>query len=258
MYTNESISKAVQFTNTGNSMFEHLKNALAAERKAREENTRFYIANGYWPTWAEEHRRNPDGGLQRHSTPAKWAAYQAGTLSRADAVKIATRRAVKTIEKTYAAKLAQLDRIGNAPDLEFITINMEWRPSRTWGHNPHVDAVTNEAEMYTGTASGCGYDKASAAIAEALNASPAVLKMLYTAAENALAAGRTFTQYNNGIVTWRDVLGYGSGYSILPYFEGGVGVSCFETIFSRCGYRFRQTANSKYFDAYTVTRREAE
>jgi hypothetical protein len=238
-------------------MFENLKNALATEREAREENTRFYIANGYFPTWAEENRRNPDDGLKRWSTPAKWEAYQAGTLSRADAIKIATRRAFREIGKTYATKIAKLDQTGNAPDLEFITINMEWRPSRTWGHNPHVDAVTNEAETYTGTASGCGYDKASAAIAEALNASPAVLKMLYTAAENALAAGQTFTRYNNGNVTWRDVLGYGSGYSILPYFEGGVGVSCFETIFNRCGYTFRQVADSKHFNAYNVLRKDA-
>ena len=86
----------------------------------------------------------------------------------------------------------------------------------------------------------------------------AALKMLYTAAENALAAGQTFTRYYNGNVTWRGILGYGSGYSILPYFEGGVGVSCFETIFSRCGYRFRLVASGKRFDAYTVSRKEAE
>lgn len=239
-------------------MFENLKNALAAERETREESTRFYIVNGYFPTWAEDNRRNPDGGLQHYSTPAKWKAYQAGALSRADAIRIATRRAFKEIEKTYLAKLARLDRISNAPELEFITINTEWRPSRTWGHNPHVDAVTNETEVYTGTASGYGYDKASAAMAEALNASPAVLKMLYTAAENALASGKTFTKYNNGNITWRDVLGYGSGYSILPYFEGGVGVSCFESIFAACGYRFKQVASGKRFDAYTVLRREAE
>jgi hypothetical protein len=238
-------------------MFENLKNALAAEREAREESTRFYIVNGYFPAWAEDNRRNPDEGLQRHSTPAKWEAYKAGTLSRADAIRIATRRAFKEIEKTYAVKLTHLDRISNAPNLEFITINVEWRPSRAWGHNPHVDAVTNEAEVYTGNASGCGYDKASAALAEALNASPAVLKMLYTAAENALAAGQTFTRYNNGNVTWRDVLGYGSGYNILPYFEGGVGVSCFETIFNHCGYTFRQVASSKYFEAYNVQRKGA-
>ena len=239
-------------------MFENLKNALTAERETREENTRFYIENGWWPTWAPEHRNNPDDGLRRHSTPAKWEAYQAGALSRADAVKIATRRAFKEIEKTYAVKLARLDQISAAPDLEFITVNMEWRPSRAWGYNPHVDAVTNEAEVYTGTASGCGYDKASAALAEALNASPAVLKALYTAAENALAAGQTFARHSNGnVVTWCGVLGYGSGYSILPYFDGGVGVSCFETIFDRCGYRFRQTASSRHFDAYTVTRKEA-
>ena len=238
-------------------MFENLKNALAAERETREENTRFYIENGYWPTWAPEHRNNPDNGLQRWSTPAKWAAYQAGTLPREKAVQLATARALRDLDKSYADKLHKLETASNAPTLEFVTINVEWKRSRTWGYNPHVTAVTSEAETYTGTASGCGYDKQSTAVAEALNASPAVLKMLYAAAENALAAGQRFAQDDHGNVTCRDVLGYGSGYSILPYFEGGVGVSCFETIFSRCGYTFRQVANSKHFDAYNVLRKEA-
>ena len=239
-------------------MFENLKNALTAERETREENTRFYIENGYWPTWAEENRKNSDAGLQRWSTPAKWAAYQAGTLARDKAVKLATARALRDLDKSYADKLHKLETVSNAPTLEFVTINVEWKRSRTWGYNPHVTAVTSEAETYTGTASGCGYDKQSAAVAEALNASPAVLKALYTAAENALAAGQTFARHSNGnVVTWCGVLGYGSGYSILPYFDGGVGVSCFETIFSRCGYTFRQVANSKHFDAYNVLRKEA-
>lgn len=237
--------------------FPHLRAALTADHADRAALLTFYIEHGYMPTWAEENRKNPDTGLERWSTPAKWAAYKAGTLARGKAVKLATARALRDLEKTHAARLAKLDRISNAPNLEFITINMEWRPSRTWGHNPRVNAVTNEAETYTGTASGYGYDKASAAMAEALNASPAVLKALYTAAENALAAGHVFTRYNNSAVTWRDILGYGSGYSILPYFEGGVGVSCFETIFNRCGYTFRQVASSKHFDAYNVLRKEA-
>ena len=238
-------------------MFENLRNALTAEHADRAALLAFYIENGYMPTWAEENRNTPDAGLQRWSTPAKWAAYQAGTLAREKAVQLATARALRDLEKTHAARLAKLDRISNAPDLEFITVNVEWKHNRTWGYNPTATAVTNEAETYTGTASGYGYDKGSTAVAEALNASPAVLKALYTAAENALAAGQTFTRMNECTVTWRDVLGYGSGYSILPYFEGGVGVSCFETIFVRCGFSFRRVASGRLFDAYTVLRREA-
>lgn len=238
-------------------MFENLRSALNAELEARKESTQFYIINGYFPTWSENNREHADDGLRRYSTPAKWNAYQTGTLARADAVKIATRRAFRDIQKTYAAKLEKLDQISSAPELEFISISLEWIRNRTWGNNPHANALTNESKVYTGTASGYGYDKASTAIAEALNSSPAVLKMLYTAAEKAMAEGQRPARINDTAVTWRNILGYGSGYSILPYFEGSVGVSCFETIFNRCGYTFYQVANSKRYDIYNVVKSEA-
>lgn len=239
-------------------MFENLKKALHEEHEALSADVSFYIENGYMPTWAEEYRKNPDAGLARHSTPAKWNAYESGSITREKAVQLATSRALRDLEKTFVRKLEKLDRIANAPELEFVTINVEWKRSRTWGYNPTADVVTNEYARYTGTASGCGYDKRSAAVAEALNASPAVLKALYIAAENALASGQAFTRLNVNTVTWRDVLGYGSGYSILPYFEGGVGISCFEEIFNSCGFSFREVASGKYFDSYTVSRKGAK
>ena len=238
-------------------MFENLRNALEAEHAARIASTTEYIQSGYYPHWAEEHRKNPDDGLKRYSTPAKWAAYQAGTLSREKAVQLATARALRELRKTYVAYAAKLDEATNAPTLEFITINTDWKKSATWGYNPSTIIVTNEADYFKGTASDCGYDKGPAAIADALNKSPAVLKMLYAAADKALEAGQTFDRLNECTVTWRYVLGYGSGYSIVPYFEGGCGVSCFESIFNACGYRFRNTASGRLFDAYIVEKKEA-
>lgn len=239
-------------------MFENLKKALHEEYESNSAAVSFYVENGYMPTWAEENRKNPDAGLERHSTPAKWYAYKSGTITREKAVKLATARALRAEEKILVSRLEKLERIASAPDLEFITINVEWKRSRTWGYNPTADVVTNEYARYTGTASGCGYDKRSAAVACALNASPAVLKALYIAANAALGSGQAFTRLNVNTVTWRDVLGYGSGYSVLPYFEGGVGISCFEKIFSSCGYNFHEVASGKYFDSYTVSRKEAE
>jgi len=51
----------------------------------------------------------------------------------------------------------------------------------------------------------------------------------------------------------REIFGYGSGYRVLPYFEGGVGVSCYPEIFKKIGFNFRQTASGKHFDAFEVT-----
>ncbi len=35
----------------------------------------------------------------------------------------------------------------------------------------------------------------------------------------------------------RDICGYGSGHGAIPYFEGGVGVTCFFEILEKCGFR---------------------
>lgn len=53
----------------------------------------------------------------------------------------------------------------------------------------------------------------------------------------------------------RDLFGYGSGYGILPYFEGGVGVSCFESILNKCGYTLTACNSGKMFDYYQFTKK---
>lgn len=240
-----------------NNTFPCLRAALESEYAARAVHAEYFVEHGHYMHWAEENRVESDNGLRQWSTPAKWAAYQAGTLNREKAVRLATARALRDVEKTHRRELEKLDRAAMAPELEFVTLDVTWTRSATWGYNPRVKAVTNEAEVFTGTASGCGYDKLSAAVADALNNSPAVLRALYIAAENALASGQRFNRLNTSTVTWRDVLGYGSGYSVVPYFEGGCGASCFERIFDACGYSFRCTADAPHYDAFVVTRKGA-
>jgi hypothetical protein len=216
--------------------FTMIEKRITEEAEKNTADTVFYIENGYFPTWAEEHRTDPDRGLKANSTETRWKQYQAGTISREKAVELATKRAQKEIEKKTAAKLAKLDRVANAPDLIFISVSVEWVRSRTWGHNPHVEVRTNTG-TYTGTASGCGYDKESAAIADAFNKCDSILKALYQLKENGLRAGKTDESKtascgrSNG-----DICGYGAGYGAIPYFEGGVGASCFWSILKNCGF----------------------
>lgn len=240
---------------TAEKIFPHLLAEVHNKHNRRQDTTAHYIARGWFPTWAEENRNNPDRGLEAYSTPKKWEAYKAGEITREKAIELATARAYREIAKDRQKDIDKLERIAIAPELQFASINIEWVRSSTWGYNPHAtvsaDNMTTEAR-----ASGCGYDKASAALGSALNANPAILKILYTTAENALQRGERFNGYNNGNVTWRDVLGYGSGYDVLPYFEGGVGVSCHERIINGCGYNFRMTATGKHFDSYIITKGE--
>ena len=90
-----------------------------------------------------------------------------------------------------------------------------------------------------------GYDKESAAIADALNQDAAVMRELYNLAEQALAVN----------VKYRDFIGYGSGYNVVPYFEGGVGVSCFWAIFEKMGFVVRSAGSGRAFDCWVLERR---
>ena len=157
----------------------------------------------------------------------------------------------------YKKAIKKAEDVAAAQTLTACRISVEWKKSRVWGYNPHatVDAWTvdsngvTDCTTTTGRASGCGYDKQSAAIAEALNASPVILKVLYNAEERRLKGRESRKQSR------RDFIGYGSGDSSRPYFEGGCGVSVFYKIFENCGYTFEQVASGKTFDAYKITKK---
>lgn len=153
----------------------------------------------------------------------------------------------KTIEKMRAKKARELrkysnDRIkkleaaGAARDVEKIYISVEWKRSRVWGYNPTA-TVRGYSEVSEDSASGCGYDKESAAIAGAFNKNPEVMRILYNHAE----AGGAFPY---GVNVWAG----------MPYFDGGCGASVFYKIFEACGFKFEEVASGKLFNAYIITK----
>lgn len=180
--------------------------------------------------------------------------YKNGELEEEKAYNRALKRAIKEKTQDKIEKLNKIELVEKAEDLEYIKINIDWKKSRTWGANPHVETRTN-CGMYYGSASGCGYDKESSAIAGALNQSPEVLKVLYMLAEKMLAENGDNVYYYTGCsdcISWRNSIGYGSGYDILPYFEGGVGISCFEHILNKCGYKWQTMGRGKTWDCYYI------
>lgn len=232
-------------------MFENLKNHVIADAAAKKEEARFYIENGYCKTWNE--KIHSDNGIQRYSTARRWEQYQAGEITREKAVEFASKRREKEIEKDLSKKLEKLERVAAAPDLQAVSIAVHWTRNPYWGYNPtaHISDGRNE---YSGHASGCGYDKRTAAIGGALNQSASVLKMLYSVKEKALAefTPEQIAATRNGyaVESNRDFIHYGAGYGVLPYFEGGVGMSSFEGVFNACGYRLEQHRETKTFDYY--------
>ena len=212
-------------------MFENLKNAFLQDRETQRQKNAAFIENGY----SNDNTRN-DNGLKHYSTPKRWEQYQNGEISREKAVEYAIKRMNKEIDKDTEKGLARLDRVAAAPDLVFINVNVIFKRNSYWGYNPTAETQTNNG-FTTGHASGCGYDKESAAVAESFNQNDSILKALYTIKENGLASGEN--DYSRTACTGHDnrnICGYGSGYSVIPYFEGGVGVNCFWDILKKAGF----------------------
>lgn len=150
-------------------------------------------------------------------------------------------------EKKLTAKLKQLETVFNADkDIADIKISVEWKKSAMWGANPTAEAEFIGKNFYefkkSGSISGCGYDKESTAIAEALNQCNALLNKMYAIKEA------------NPKKTNNELFGYGSGHGLMPYFEGGVGISCYYRIFEKIGLKLERVAGGKTFDIYRVSK----
>lgn len=140
--------------------------------------------------------------------------------------------------KNTAARLQKLDEAERAHEIRTADVSVEFYRSKTWGYVPRAD-VRGWAEHTSDSASGCGYDKESAAIAGAMNANPEIMRILYDHAEK----GQPFPY---SVHTFAGV----------PSFDGGCGVSCFRDVFDACGYEWRQVASGRTYNAYTLTRKE--
>ena len=151
------------------------------------------------------------------------------------------------LNKDLQNSLNELLMVEVAPELKKINVSIEWKKSRMWGSNPRADAsitTSNGYERYdSGSIGGCGYDKESTAFAHAVNNCLALKKALYIIREKNIKK------------PLRDLIGYGSGYGVLPYLEGGVGVSCYYKIFEAIGFKMEQVGNGKMYNAYLITKK---
>lgn len=235
--------------------YTNIKREIIEDSEREKNKIAFYIENGYCKTWDERYFAINDNGIQEYATDTRWLQYQVGIISRDEAVKFATARANRRIDKQTRAMLAEADRIATAKIMRGFVIGVDWAKNRTWGWNPHV-SISVDSKIYQGHASGWGYDKESAAVADALNSCDSILKLLCDYKEMALAAGASdedescCTRRNN-----RAILGYGTGVQPIPKFEAGVGVRCFWSALKKCGYVLTSDCESKSRDRryYTFT-----
>lgn len=190
---------------------------------------------------------NSENILRYWSTPAKWDAYTNGKIDRATANAAAQKRAERACIRRADADIAKVKDAGTVSTTKDVYIRITYTNSRTWGSNPRAEVETTDGTTITrtyGTATGAGYDKTSAAVADALNGNPGIMRALYEAEDKRLADGSKKSR--------RNCIGYGSGYNVLPCIEGGVGMSAICKILESIGYNVTSTFSG---DVYVATLR---
>jgi hypothetical protein len=234
---------------------ENLKKALVAEYSNRIKET---IATIGQPT---ENQKTPEEALNwftRWQLDKKQPYKGTFEEQKEKAIKAYSNK----INQELKNKLAQVDEIAQAPDFSGeLIITVEWKDSRMWRSNPK--AYTNHG--FEGSSiGGCGYDKLSTATAQALNSDKRILKLLYQKKEDILKSGKwkktiRDTSWSNQPIRLdnanginRHFLGYGSGYNILPSFEGGVGVDCHRQIIEGLGLVWQNITSTNSTDVYLI------
>lgn len=135
---------------------------------------------------------------------------------------------LKREEEAIAEKLS-------APLPTLIEIDVEWKRSRTWGNNPYAEVRVWTKDgffgMFTDSASGCGYDKLSAAVAGALN--QCARQLLWNKRKQIKKAP------------------YGVNKNLLN-FEGGVGIECYRRITEWLGGTWTEDRRAKSYDYFEM------
>ena len=148
----------------------------------------------------------------------------------------------KELEKDIIKKTNEINLVYSANDLLSVKIQIEWKKSKMWGYNPTCNIVVQDDKNryinYTsGSIGGCGYDKKSTSVADALNASPTIRKLFCEKGENVTSYG--FRHQNN---------------DSLPYLDGRVGCECYSRVFEEMGYKFESIAHGDNFDVYNISK----
>lgn len=159
----------------------------------------------------------------------------------------------KRINKTYIAQ--EIDRLNaifeNDREIKRIVVATDWRRGSMQANQCKAEIKVTYADYCTEVfesdrTGGCGYDKESTAIAGAFNRIDALLKELALKASGAIEQGKEYGEY----------IGYGCGYSTLPYFEGGVGFGSQAGILNSLGYKMNHVHWTKKTDVYEFVKSE--
>jgi len=143
-----------------------------------------------------------------------------------------------------------------------MTINIEYKKSRTWGSCPRASALIAYQDgtfHRTGAiyyASGCGYDKESTVIANIFN--DYLRYKLYQVHKPKAGYYFNGTEHSAPYGIYYYDGGYkspkvGDYYHTKPNYNEGVGTECYFKIAEFIGGKFERVASGGTFDAYVYT-----
>lgn len=160
-------------------------------------------------------------------------------------------------EKRWTERLEAADKAGKLIE---INISVNWTKSRTWGSNPHAecwlcfeDAEYGTRSSYSeGRASGCGYDKRSAAVQEAFGFGISKKRDNADRRKDLALAKASLDRFviEHGEGLWKE---YAVDRTPLPHFSiSGKGMGTFTGLFRRIGSRYgRDFAVKDYLIDYS-------
>lgn len=178
--------------------------------------------------------------LNFYTTNLRQEQYKEGKISMDKFKACAKTKMLKETKKQLDKELKELEKIENNHKM-FDNLYIQISSKKTNLGYQFKATLSDGFETIEGRfTGGWGYDKLSSAISEVLNEYLPLKELLYNYKEKYLFENKLL-QANN-----REIFGYGSGYGILPYFEGGVGVSSYYKIFNSIGLEFKQIDDTLY------------
>lgn len=133
-------------------------------------------------------------------------------------------------------------RIFGMCDVKEMELSIEWHGSQTWGYNPvcYYRVWMADGSFHDGktTCRGCGYDKHSTVVADVFNK---FCKGMAYRKRNS----RKYAPYGLQHV------GKGKDKKWQPYFEGGVGISCYSSIVAYLGGTM-ESHSGRTWDYHTI------
>ncbi len=138
-------------------------------------------------------------------------------------------------ERVERKIIEEIEAQKNQKKVKALSISIEWKKSRTWGYNPHLEAdiyfQDGTSDVFRSTASGCGYDKESQVISDLFN---------YCLKYKVYEREELVKDFPYGV----RLSEFGA------YYSGGIGTDCYYKIAEFIGGKFEKVASGKTYDAY--------